>query len=319
MLVGIPRDRSITSSENPPLRALLLPLIFLSIILLQLTYAQDLKLVLKMDSDTYLESQEVWAHVVVVNQSMQSQRVSRIMLAESELWFKLCDEKGKTTEPHFNITYCFQQEPSLVLEPADSLSNDLEILMLVANKHLDRAEYLNSTTYLTEGRYTIQAKTHPFSSPVKDTLVSNTVKFKVTIPAGAELKALELLREADQTYLRDLQKNRQGVASAYEDVLATFPKSRYAPYVYRQLIFLYHDTSLHNDQKLGMFVTKLTEDFPDNSRAVRGLSMYVNSPSMKGNKNALLKKLTRDHPNSKVGRFSKQKLLELRKKTSIAG
>lgn len=290
-------------------------LLLLGIVLPRCTSGQELTLTLRLDSDLYLESQEIWAHVTITNQGSKNEKLQLRVMTESGdgVRFKLSNQIGKVTEYRFRSHIDYSNESPLVVGPKDSLTADFEILSLLADKRLSRSDYLSSMVYLTEGSYRLQAKTRPFSFPQKDTLVSNVVQFRVTKPTGNELRALKLLRNADQTYLDQLQKNEHAIAMVYEKFLTAFPKSKYAPYAYRQLTFLYSYHPLRNDEKLKTFVTKLADDFPNNNRAVRELSKYTADLSEKGNKRDVLEKLAREHPDSKVGKFSKKKLLELQK------
>lgn len=275
----------------------------------QQVWSQPLRLTLRLDADTFLECQGIYAYVAVVNRSNSVQEVQPSILghgATRGIRLQLLDEKnlpvrgtGMVSDDDLGLA------KPIRINPGDSLTNIFEIITAFSNSGITGGSYLPTTYYLKSGRYTLQAKA--FTG--KDTLQSNVVRFIVVKPTGNELRALQLLREADQKYNQYTGANDNVRIPTYEAFLRSFPRSIYAPHAYRRLIFLY-SWQIGDKQKAMELVESLAKIFPND-----GATLYELGPKipilLREGKIGVLEKLAREYPQTKVGQFSKRKLQEL--------
>jgi len=277
----------------------------------QHVWSQSLRLTLRLDADTFLESQGIYAYVAVINQSSMVQEVQPFILGDDAtrgIRLQLLDENGVSVGgTGMVIDDDFGLAKPIRINPGDSLTNIFEIILAFSNSGITGGSYLATTYYLRSGMYTLQATA--FTG--KDTMRSNVVKFEVLKPTGNELRALQLLKKADQLYNRYPQVNLRTTVGAYENFLRQFPNSRYAPHAYKSLIFIFlYSEEERNKEKMYQLLEEFLTRFPEDGGAMHELMIMAPLLQREG-KIGVLEKLAREYPQTKVGQFSKRKLLEL--------
>jgi hypothetical protein len=265
--------------------------------------SQTLRLSLRLQGNSFIESQAIWAHVVILNQGPVRQEVQPLVLTDDisrGVRFVLTDEQNnalrKSTQGFVDD---FGMAKPISIAPGDSLAQWYNLVTWFSNSGFAAAPpYLPTRHYLKAGSYWLQAV--QFTG--RDTLMSDKVMLVVSKPVGNELLALKALREADRNYSENGRDNR--TIFSYQQILNRFPQSIYAPYAYYRLIFINH--YLHHDHnKAFELILKLSENFPNDPQSLTLISGYAPILLDEGRKD-VLERIAQTFPNTKVGRLSKQ-------------
>jgi len=276
---------------------------------LQAAMVQDLRLTVRLDQDTLLESQAVWAFVTLTNKSATNQVIQPLVLTEDPtegIRFRLIDETGISMTRSGGVIVEYVEPPNLrIIAPGDSLTQMYDILAWFSTSGIENAPvYLPTQHFLKNGVYQLQA----LQFTGKDTLTSNRVRITILKPSGNAIRTLQVLTEADKKYAFD--RDYDAATYEYEHILRSFPQSVYSPYVYYRSIFIYHHSPIQNYQKVLDLIVKLGESFPNDPQSLHTISTYAPIILREGRRD-ILEKFSREYPQTKVGRFSKRKLQEL--------
>jgi hypothetical protein len=266
-------------------------------------FSQNLSLRLNLDSKTFIESQDILVTVSVVNNSSDTQRVMRETLNNTHggLRFTLHDSRGNKIPSSGDVTGGDWDEISI--PPYDSITQLYNILGEFNTSGNDGAPcYLPSVHYLRAGWYSLDGKT--FTG--KETLRAETVRFEVKQPSIEEAEVLILLKSADSLYGINDKKSIE----KYESILERYPRSVYIPYLYSRMIFIYSVVKVDKSHTLRL-VEQFANHHPNNNGALREVRSKM-PEFIRLNRKGIIESLARDHPNTRVGKYCKQKLEELK-------
>lgn len=283
-------------------------------VIFQQANSQSLILTLRLDADTFLESQGIYAYVALINQSNNAQEVQPFILGDDAvrgIRLHLLDENGVPVRgTGMVIDDDFGLAKPIRINSGDSLTNIFEIIGIFSNSGKTGAIYLPTIHYLKEGNYTLQAQ----ASTGEHILLSNFVKFTVVKPSGDDFKALQVLSDADQLYNRYPEVSLRISIRAYEKFLTRYPNSRYAPHAYKALIFIFlYSEEERNKEKMYELLEEFLMRFPEDGGAIHELMIKTPRLQREG-KIGVLERLAREYPQTKVGQFSKRKLQELQQR-----
>ena len=272
-------------------------------------FSKDLELKLSLDTTHYLRAQSIWSQVSLCNTTNRTQEVQPLILDESVagVHFIVKDNAGKILLPtNESITDIFGDK-KIKIVPQDTLTECFNILDYFCNSGIKRAEsFLKTEHYLTEGKYSVQVWTYTGF----DTLYSNSVSVIVTTPSLKEGIVLQELSNAEQLFKRELGKPENTSISLFDEIRQKYSWSVYIPQVYRHLIFLTHSL-LNNSPKASDLALEFAKSHPNNSGAVKVLSNRASLFIEEGKKN-VLEELRNKYPNTKIGKYCKRKLSEIK-------
>ncbi len=265
------------------------------------SFGRQLKLTLELEKSRFLEAEPIYAFVYLTNTGASD--VNVYLFHDTQLHFSLYDEGGKpVTQTLSSIADAYFVKPRLL--PAGEKMIETENLQLIfGNNRHNWTVYKN---YLVAGRYSATVWYQHFNEQTRkgDTLISNTVDFEVARPRGDEGKAFQLLMEG-----LDLlsQRNYDLQIRKLSELIRLYPQSVYAPAAYDQQR-LTIGVILHDEEKASGSRLRVIEEYPD-----RGAALYQFLSIMKINdkyysrekKEELLKKYGTGHPNTRLGKASK--------------
>jgi outer membrane protein assembly factor BamD (BamD/ComL family) len=265
-----------------------------------------LELSLSLDKGVFLESEPLWAEVVLRNKSGAPVSVRSSILTRE--WgggfcFELTVENGKRLRRNPGVHEYIPNQPEFrQLDAGDSLSNECDFIGLFSTSGAEGSLPIVPTAYyLSAGSYAVQAL-----QPVgRDTLRSRVVHFQVVRPAGDERAAWTALKLSDSLH-RELQF--AALAQALEDFLVAHPKSVYSPHVLERLLFVYQlflNRTAAMLTTLEMFVRK----YPNHKAASSALKSYGGF-FIEESKSSVLENLARDLSGTRAGRMCERMLVE---------
>ena len=294
-------------------RLLIVGFSFVASLVVQRGASQSLSLILRLDTDHFLESQGIWVYVTLINGGPATQEVPPFILTDDRtqgVRFHLFDQSEQRLVESVTGTYDdFGLAKPKSIAVGDSLAAFFNIITMFSNSGVTRAPaYLPTVHYLKTGSYTLYFSV--FTG--KGTVHSNKVTFSVVRPKGKELEALREIKEADTRYEDFRQKDDVQRTVAYESFLSRFHNSTYTPYAYKQLVFLYYHPR-HDTQKALQLIWNLAQRFPNQGQTIELLTNYAPVFIREGRQD-ILERLSRDFPETRVGQLSRRKLQELQQR-----
>ncbi len=272
-------------------------------------FSRDLELKLSLDTTHYLRSQSIWTQVSVCNTSNRIVEVQPLILDESVagVHFIVKDESGNTLLPTSeSIADIFGSEKMKIFSK-DSVTNYFDIITWFCNSGIKNPQlFLQTEHFLKEGKYSVRAWTY---SGI-DTLYSNYVTINIIPPHPKEQIVLQALTYAEYQYKLELAKPEKTSLLLFDEIRQKFPWSKYVSQVYDELIFSTYST-LRNYPRTVDLVLEYAKKYPNKSGTVQKLSSYASFIIEQGRKSEL-EKLLNKYPNTKIGKYCKRKLSEIK-------
>ena len=259
--------------------------------------SSSVRLEINLAKDTFLLYEPIWVTLSLTNIGSSPKRVTEpSSLLDRHFCCYVVDSKGDTLSK--NASSYALGYPSVIIEPNETISyahNLLGVYGGVKGK-FPSLYFLKPDTHSVQAGQIVNVWSSPDREVVKK---SNTLKFTVREPTGEELKACQLLREADDYYRRKKLENR---LEKLRRIVDQYPNSVYADLALRKIARTYV-IGLSNDLRAIEAFEELIEIYPKSpfvDNAVLGIALFYENKKQIEKAKIALEVIVEKYPNSRA-------------------
>jgi hypothetical protein len=271
------------------------------------------RLTCDLPKSTFALGEYITAVVTLTNAGDQDYKFRHLNTESGYLSLRIRNSKGELLSYHGGIGQLLDEPPDQVLpqnvlKPGEAGSAFVEITWDYANF----SDHANPFSHgfqmeLQPDTYVLQAVWSNSYSFCHDTLQSNTLTFRVIAPPDSELNAYNSMKEMTNGILKG--KETIGEIDSLKKFLHDYPTSLYAPYAKRALAGVYGGLSRLEEEK--NLIWEIITDYPESSYA---LDATFGNGLSEGDELELMKRIIPAVPGTFVGKYAKNRALELTKK-----